>query len=1264
MFEVTSGEISQLDDSQLRELVARLCAVELAAAALPRSAVRWGGNQRAGDGGIDVRVDLDTALSGLDFVPRAQTGFQVKQEKAFGPAEVKVEMAPKGQPRPVLQELADAGGAYVIVNGSKSLADMPLKNRLAAMRSVADELRGGGRLELDFYDGNGIADWVNRHPGIVLWVLEKLGRGHSGYRPYGNWTAAPETAFIDDPSERLLDLTKAGAEPLALVPGIKRLRDALRAEESCVRVMGLSGTGKTRLAQALFDEAVGGEALPTDFAVYVDTADEPRPPVREVLALLVARGQRAVLVVDNCAKDMHRSLSKELRRSPSRISLLTIEYDIREDESDETDVFQLLRGSNDLIDTLLQHRASQLSLLDRQRLVEWSMGNARLALALARRVGKGESLSQLTDQQLFTRLFDQQQGKNRDLLKAGEVAALAYSFDVETADGVEAERPLLAAMAEQTSAAFYGHIEELRKRDLVQRRGRWRAVLPPALAHHLAKAALENLPPEDLASFLGDAPPRLLKSFARQLGHLHDSERARAIVRSWLARGGLLGDYARLCDDRKAMFRFVAPVEPETTFAAIERSLTELLSTPKAFFDDPLRDLARLLRWLAHDPALFERVLEQLVRILVARDDDPTTAEHFSELFWLTLSGTHAGPEVRLAEVERLLGSEDERRQRLGLMALNAMLKASDFTSFNLGTIGALPWSPGWRPTTGQQVADWYASVLARLKRLLLTEGPVASEARAVLAKRFADLWYRTPVADDLERVMRVAGRDEFWPGGYIAVCDALARKKAKEGAIADQRLAKLRDAMQPRDLVERVRVFALPERDRPIDWAEIESAASGEPMDAYRAADRRAFELGEALTDDAAAFAALLPELVRSLSPRVWSLGKGMARAATEPEVFWRSMVTALAEVEPEGRRLHLPMGFLVELQEHEPLLVGCILDDAIADATLAPHFAQLQAAVPVDKAGVQRLRLSLDLGLAPLATFERLAYERATDTIDCDDLVELIEAIARRPDGYLIAVHILSLRSFSDLRSGRPSIDAQLIACGRRLLLVLPLDFDSDIQDERVTGLDLVAKVCLKGAEAEKTARALCLRLLETDGEAFQRWSMYAQLVRTIFEAQPHVALDELADPHLIEEKIRFSPDLEDVIRQQIDKVCESDLLGWLEIDPNVRYLRLAGIITLLQTDDVDDEALLSPAAIALIRHAPDRSAVLGALEVFPPSYGFSGSAATFFGQCRTLVRELEDPKDAALMTWLRMVDQKLARKVEQSRTRVRESEERFED
>jgi hypothetical protein len=63
----------------VRSLVARLCEVEMGALQLPVSAVAWGGDQNAADGGLDVRVDLPEKTAIQGFVPRPATGFQVKK---------------------------------------------------------------------------------------------------------------------------------------------------------------------------------------------------------------------------------------------------------------------------------------------------------------------------------------------------------------------------------------------------------------------------------------------------------------------------------------------------------------------------------------------------------------------------------------------------------------------------------------------------------------------------------------------------------------------------------------------------------------------------------------------------------------------------------------------------------------------------------------------------------------------------------------------------------------------------------------------------------------------------------------------------------------------------------------------------------------------------------------------------------------------------------------------------------------------------------
>ncbi len=135
MFDITSDDINQLNDIDLRELVGRLCEAELMSRELSPAAVTWGGNQTAADGGLDVRVELPPGVFIEGFIPRGSTGFQVKKPD-MPRSEIISEMRPTGTLRPVIQELADEVGAYVIVSSTGSTADSALRNRRGALRAA------------------------------------------------------------------------------------------------------------------------------------------------------------------------------------------------------------------------------------------------------------------------------------------------------------------------------------------------------------------------------------------------------------------------------------------------------------------------------------------------------------------------------------------------------------------------------------------------------------------------------------------------------------------------------------------------------------------------------------------------------------------------------------------------------------------------------------------------------------------------------------------------------------------------------------------------------------------------------------------------------------------------------------------------------------------------------------------------------------------------------------------------------------------------
>jgi hypothetical protein len=114
MFEITPDDIALLNDEDLRTLIGLLCESEVRARGLSAASVTWGGNQNAADGGLDVRVALqeNDAIDG--FMPRTTTGFQVKKPH-MSRADILEEMRPNGTLRPVIRDLADRSGAYIIV---------------------------------------------------------------------------------------------------------------------------------------------------------------------------------------------------------------------------------------------------------------------------------------------------------------------------------------------------------------------------------------------------------------------------------------------------------------------------------------------------------------------------------------------------------------------------------------------------------------------------------------------------------------------------------------------------------------------------------------------------------------------------------------------------------------------------------------------------------------------------------------------------------------------------------------------------------------------------------------------------------------------------------------------------------------------------------------------------------------------------------------------------------------------------------------------
>lgn len=345
MFEVTADDIRQLSDSDLRLLVGRLCVAEVRKHQQSSLAVTYGGHQNAPDGGIDVRIDLPSGAQRLTGFAGPCIGFQVKKP-AMGPREIDKEMRPGDTLRPSIAALATVRGSYIIACSGDSVSATALDERRAAMRAALDGCADGAGLNVDFYDRQRLANWVGEHPGEVLWVRTRCGRQLRGWCGDEDWSYPLDVGaagYLPDGGGRIR--IGRGTEAVGAGAALRAMRGKLSTPGTVLRLIGLSGVGKTSLVQALFDERVGDGSLPQAQAVYTNMGCAQDPPPPSIVSDLIALQRRAVLVVDNCMPEMHRELVRLCRREGSLLSLITVEYDVRGDQPEDTEVVEMAVGS-------------------------------------------------------------------------------------------------------------------------------------------------------------------------------------------------------------------------------------------------------------------------------------------------------------------------------------------------------------------------------------------------------------------------------------------------------------------------------------------------------------------------------------------------------------------------------------------------------------------------------------------------------------------------------------------------------------------------------------------------------------------------------------------------------------------------------------------------------------------------------------------------------------------------------------------------------
>lgn len=249
-----------------------------------------------------------------------------------------------------------------------------------------------------------------------------------------------------------------------------------------------------------------------------------------------------------------------------------MEYDVGDDEPERTEVFRHQNASLAPVDQWIAREVEHISQIDGSCIATFSDCNFRVAHALGETLRKGETLGQLRNRELFERIFLQRSEYDRSLQLAAEDLSRLYSFDGQDC-AADSELARIGALRGVEPRELFAAAVDLGRRGIVQARGRWRAILPQAIANPLAAYALQRVPDAEFDDFCVSLPTRMFKSLSRTLGYLHDSPENQRVVKRWLTPGGPFGDLLPLEGLGLEIIRNDAPVAPEAVLARIVAEL-------------------------------------------------------------------------------------------------------------------------------------------------------------------------------------------------------------------------------------------------------------------------------------------------------------------------------------------------------------------------------------------------------------------------------------------------------------------------------------------------------------------------------------------------------------------------------------------------------------------------------------------------------------------------------------------------------------------
>lgn len=1242
MIRIDNNHIKKLDEKELTILCKILLRAEAISFGIRQGSANGSLNIKASDGGKDVSIKWDkNKCEYTDFLPSNNVLFQCKATN-MPPSKCKGEILNTDGTEVVeeVDSLFKAGGTYILF----CTHDHQISKQREAFFEDLDSVSANydKTPEIEIMNASEISDWVNNYPTAISYVLKCNQLNNPvGLKIFNQFTAIThnQPEFVSNSKTNLI---------------ISKIHDTIRKQKSILRLVGLSGLGKTRIAIECLNLGADEDELKQfrSISCYIKCRKDKEGQVIDFVNQLLINKQTAFIIVDECPAHIHREISQIVNSPDSKLSVLTIDYEFNQIAN--ADIIKLEPSDlQDIVKQILKNKF-QTSLKDFEldRIAKFAQGFPHIAVLIAEsRIADDIRVGTLNDDMIKERLiYGREVSENQTKYEVLRACSIFEYIGITEDKSEQAKYVANQVCSDRvTYELFYEECEKFRKRGIIETRGDYIRVRPLPLAISLAAEWWESTPPDKITEIISDVTTNGLgESICGQLSKLHFVDKAKERVSELCEDDAPFGKAKVLTSVQGSrLFRELVNVNPEATSKSLYRALSNLEIVD---YEEIKGDVRRNLVWALSDLIFYEisffESAELLMNLAVAENEPYSNNAKgvFKQIFKVALSGTKLPPVSRLSILEKALEKNSNRYTELVIHSLGAALQTRNFTG-QVRSVGPIvdKTSQEWYPNTKEKIEESFEywekclDMLVSISKedidfIEIVKSEVAIHTRSLfnVNDRIVEKLYNT-----IKELNNLSAK--IWTDVFQALLDI---KRYDQEELSENKLSKLDDlirVIEPTDFKDKIQFYV----STPVHDHEKEEDGNYVDLTLERVKD-----LGKELIEENIEIGSLLPDLLNGEQRYGFHFGNKIGDLVNLDLKFIDACVDILGKVD-NPNPLFLAGYISAKTNKEASYSIQKIINDKNTRDLLVFFICAL------DEVNIEHLKMminAIEQFHIDTKDLHRFSYGRKLESLRMSDLKWFINSIASLGEKESsLALKILYMQVFND---------EEKFQSLQNFITEFFLKYNPKPSESRIEGADghtwseLITKL-LKANSNEELPHYVYNTVIDmcSDKDTSLSLDHYLTKVFRVLLSEYHEVIWPKLSKYLLNvEGIEYLN-----IRQVIgidavgfgsgkgfeneksvleEEIPKEKLIEWCKKNPDLAPIFLASIIPVYKEENKNIK--LSDWAVYLIDNFGANKKVLAEIGSNFSSFSWTGSVVNYYEIQKNVLESLKTHKISEVRKW----------------------------